>query len=74
VKRKDQLKELKDASDAELSQKLAESKEESFRLRFQLTTNQLDNPMKMRDARRRAARILTEQQQRATRVAAGAKA
>ncbi len=74
MKRKDLLKELKDSSDAELSHKLAEAKEESFRLRFQLTTNQLDNPMKMRDTRRRAARIMTEQGQRKARLAAGVKA
>lgn len=52
-------KELRELSDAELHKKLAESKEELFRLRFQLATGQLDNPMKIREVRRRIARLQT---------------
>ena len=70
MKRKDELKDLRDASDAELRDKLEKAKEELFRLRFQLTTNQLDNPMKMRLTRRRAARIRTEMTVRARKAAA----
>ena len=64
-------KDIRDLSDDELLQKLADAKEELFNLRFQLATGQLDNPLKLREARREIARVQTIQRQRelaATRV------
>lgn len=43
----------------ELSEALAETKEELFNLRFQLATNQLDNTSRLKDVKREIARILT---------------
>lgn len=51
--------ELRELTDAELQKKLADSKEELFKLRFQLATGQLDNPVKIREVRRRIARVKT---------------
>ncbi len=44
---------------AELRRAEGEMREEVFRLRFQHHTGQLQNPMKLRDARRGLARVLT---------------
>lgn len=52
-------KDLRQLSDEELRKKLQDSKEELFKLRFQLATNQLDNPMKIREVRRNIARLKT---------------
>lgn len=57
-------KDIRDLSDDELLQKLADAKEELFNLRFQLATGQLDNPLKLREARREIARVQTIQRQR----------
>lgn len=43
----------------ELLKKLDDSKDELFKLRFRLATNQLDNPMKIKEARRDIARVRT---------------
>jgi large subunit ribosomal protein L29 len=43
----------------ELEDRLAETKEEFFNLRFQMATNQLDNTARLRDLRRDIARINT---------------
>ena len=43
----------------ELVQKKEELVEELFNLRFQATTGQIENPIKMRSIRRDIARILT---------------
>lgn len=51
--------ELRELPHEELREKLVESKEELFNLRFQLATNQLDNTSRMRDVRRGIARIAT---------------
>lgn len=50
---------LRDLSHNELTEKLAETKEEFFNLRFQYATNQLDNTARLRDVRRDIARINT---------------
>jgi large subunit ribosomal protein L29 len=52
-------KDLRELSDEELVKKLDDSKDELFKLRFQLATNQLDNPMKIREVRRNIARLKT---------------
>lgn len=52
-------KELRELTDAELNKKLSDCKEELFKLRFQMATGQLDNPMKLKEARRNIARLKT---------------
>ena len=54
-----QLDELKQMSAADLQIKERESREEVFRLRLKLRTNQLDNHASYRRARRELARIVT---------------
>lgn len=51
--------ELTDLTYDELGEKLAESKEELFNLRFQLATNQLDNTARMGQVKKDIARIRT---------------
>ena len=51
--------ELREMSQEQLDQKLAELKEELFNLRFQHAINQLDNPHKITDVKRDIARIMT---------------
>ena len=51
--------ELRDLPYDELREKLTESKEELFNLRFQLATNQLDNSARLGQVRRDIARIST---------------
>ena len=51
--------ELKELSQAELEQKLAELKQELFNLRFQHAVNQLENPMRMKAVKRDIARVKT---------------
>jgi large subunit ribosomal protein L29 len=51
--------ELKQMSVADLRIKERETREEIFRLRLKLKTNQLDNPANYRKARRELAWILT---------------
>lgn len=52
-------KEIRDLTMEELSKKLNDSKDELFKLRFQLATGQLDNPMRIKEVRRSIARIRT---------------
>lgn len=51
--------EIRALSDGELRAKVDEAKGELFRLRLQLATGQLDNPNKIREVRRRIARLKT---------------
>ena len=53
------VKEFRDFSPEELDQKLASLKEELFNLRFQLATNQLENPNKIGEVKRNIARVKT---------------
>ncbi|AOY75096.1 50S ribosomal protein L29 [Clostridium formicaceticum] len=55
---------LRDMTDVELQQKLADSKSELFNLRFQLATGQLENPLRIRNVRKDIARIKTIIRQR----------
>jgi large subunit ribosomal protein L29 len=57
-------KDLYDLSDEELQKKLNEAKEELFNLRFQLSTAQLDNPLRIRQVRKDIARIETIRRER----------
>jgi large subunit ribosomal protein L29 len=51
--------ELRELPDDELKQKLSESKEELFNLRFQIVTGQLDDPRRIKTVKREIARVLT---------------
>ncbi|MEW6572441.1 MAG: 50S ribosomal protein L29 [Bacillota bacterium] len=51
--------EIREMTDEELVRKIADSKDELFRLRFQLATGQLDNVMKIKEVRHRIARLKT---------------
>lgn len=52
-------KDIRELTDSELNKKLDDSKDELFKLRFQMATGQLDNPMKLQEIRRRIARVKT---------------
>ena len=51
--------EIREKTEQELENELIELKSELFKLRFQLATNQLDNPMKLKEVKRNIARVKT---------------
>ncbi|MFZ3172953.1 MAG: 50S ribosomal protein L29 [Carboxydocellales bacterium] len=51
--------EIRNLTSDELGKKLTDLKDELFKLRFQLATGQLENPMRIRDVRRGIARVKT---------------
>lgn len=51
--------ELREMTQEELQKEFNELKSELFKLRFQLVTNQLENPMKLKDVKRSIARVKT---------------
>ena len=51
--------ELREMTAAELENKLQSLKEELFNLRFQLTINQLDSPMRIKAVKKDIARVQT---------------
>ncbi len=53
------INELRDLSTPELEEKLAQSKQELFNLRFQNAVNQLENPMRIGEVKKTIARVLT---------------
>ena len=55
----DFMKDLRAKSAAELKEELVAAKKELFNLRFQNATNQLDNTSRIKDVRRKIARIQT---------------
>ena len=55
---------LRDLTDDELQRKLAETRQELFNLRFQSATGALENPARLRLAKREIARILTIRHER----------
>jgi large subunit ribosomal protein L29 len=57
-------REARDLSDVELETRVHELEEEIFHLQLRRATSQLENPMKMRTARRDLARCLTIQRER----------
>jgi large subunit ribosomal protein L29 len=57
-------RELRDLSDEELQEKLAERRQELFNLRFQSATGALENPARLKLAKREIARILTVRSER----------
>ena len=51
--------EIRSLSVAELETKLVDLKKDLFYLRMQHATNQLDNPLKIRETKRDIARVMT---------------
>ena len=59
-------RELRDLTDDELEHRLAETRQELFNLRFQSATGALENPARLKLAKREIARILTVRNERAS--------
>lgn len=62
---KTKTKEFTDMTAGELKQQLDEKKKELFELRLQQVSGQLENPLRIRTARRTVARIKTVMNQAA---------
>ena len=58
-------KELRDLTDDELERRLHDTRQELFNLRFQSATGALENPARLKLAKREIARILTVRNERA---------
>ena len=52
-------KEIRDRSDDELRKALSDLEEQLFKLRFQKSTGQIENPIKIREVRKDIARVMT---------------
>ena len=59
MKKTKYLEDIKTKSAVELEEELVAAKKELFNLRFQNATNQLDNTSRIKDVRRKIARIQT---------------
>ena len=57
-------KQLWNLGTPELEKRLSDKKEELFNLRFQMAAGQLENPMRIKEARKDIARIKTRIRQR----------
>jgi large subunit ribosomal protein L29 len=57
-------RQLRDLTDVELEEKMAETRQELFNLRFQSATGALEDSARLRMAKRDIARILTVQSER----------
>ena len=57
------LKELRQLTGAELSEKAKQLSQELFNLRFQLGTGRLENPMQIRKTKRSIAQVKTIQRE-----------
>ena len=53
------INKINEMSSPELEKELSELKTELFKLRFNLATNSLDNPMKIKEVKKDIARINT---------------
>ncbi len=53
------INKIKEMSSPELEKEIGELKTELFKLRFNLATNGLDNPMKIKETKKDIARINT---------------
>lgn len=58
-----ELKELRQLTGPELTEKTQQLTQELFNLRFQLGTGRLENPMQLRKAKREIARLKTIQRE-----------
>jgi len=56
--------EIREKTQVELQKELSDLKSELFKLRFQLATNQLENPMKLKDVKKSIARVKTIMRER----------
>ena len=54
-----ELKKMRDMTEIELNTELSKMKKELFNLRFQHTTGQIENPVKMRELKKDIARVKT---------------
>ena len=59
-------KQIRDMSNEELANALADRRQELFNLRFQSATGALENPARLKLAKREIARILTVRTERET--------
>ena len=59
VVRRNESKEIRELTTAEIEQKIKALKEELFNLRFQLATGQLENTARIRQVRKDIARMKT---------------
>ena len=59
-------RDLRDLTDDELANRLADTRQELFNLRFQAATGALENTTRLKLAKREIARILTVQHDRGT--------
>ncbi len=57
-------KALADLGDKDLAEKLSDSKQELFNLRFQRATNELDDTSRVKAVKKEIARVLTEMRAR----------
>jgi large subunit ribosomal protein L29 len=57
-------RQLREMTDEELEQRIAETRQELFNLRFQHATGALENSARVRHAKREIARILTVKTER----------
>lgn len=64
-------RELREMTPEQLDTRLEGLKEELFNLRFQLATNQLDNPHRIKDVRHDIARVRTEMRERELKIVRG---
>ena len=56
--------EIREMTDQEISERIEQLSEERFRLRFRSATQQLENPILLRNLRRDIARLKTVQRER----------
>jgi large subunit ribosomal protein L29 len=63
--------ELRELTDEELAERVRESKEELFNLRFQMATGQLNNNRRLRVVRHEIARVYTVLRERELGLASG---
>jgi len=59
-------KEIRERSNDELRKALGDLEEQLFKLRFQKSTGQIENPIKIREVRKDIARVLTVMGERQT--------
>jgi large subunit ribosomal protein L29 len=55
---------LRERSPDELTKTLSDLEEQLFKLRFQKSTGQIENPVKIREVRKNIARVLTVMNER----------
>ena len=61
---RDFLDQIRNATDAELDERMSHIQESLFNLRFRLASGQIEDPKRVRKYRKAIARIKTEQRER----------